>query len=363
MNDTLEQIEEQSEEGSVEEQVEATADLSEGTDNSGGEDLTEPATEDSEETPEQEAPTRLKFEDRAEAMGLTPMGLEGCFHYSDAFSEVVYRTLQTGGGAGLIDDLVVPPVALFTKPAGIDGDFSYIGIISQSYKFEGNEVLINRIRESIGAVGTPILSETTFMTYNLASIRHEVVIQNATNVPQVGDIYPQLLVTNSYDGTKAAHVTFGLAFNDGAVDIRFSSKEKLGSMRQIHLEGAATTMQAEVGGYIEAFGANIGDMVEANFNNHITEDDMLKVLDMVEKSAGRKRREAIAESVTEGQTEGIESWSMTSWQLFNAITKFSTLEKNLNAKTILEDIAERVLVVPAQMMEAVAILHQASPGN
>jgi len=36
-----------------------------------------------------------------------------------------------------------------------------------------------------------------------------------------------------------------------------------------------------------------------------------------------------------------------------AISKYSTLEKNLNIKTYLEDAAERVLVVPAQMINMV----------
>ena len=36
--------------------------------------------------------------------------------------------------------------------------------------------------------------------------------------------------------------------------------------------------------------------------------------------------------------------------MFLAITKYSTIEKNLNVKTMLENIAESVLVIPAQML-------------
>jgi len=355
-------------EGAVEETVETNGELVMEDDlDAAVEDAADPTDEETsaEEAStdgdtEEAAPARLDFEARAEAMGLTPLGAEGCFHYADEFSEVVYRLLQTGSGAGLVDDVQVPPVGLFTKPAGIDGEFGWVGIVSMYYKFEGNGALIGRIRESVAAVGNPIMSENTVMAPNLASIRHDIVIQHATNVPAVGDMYPVLIVTNSYDGTKAANVAFGLSFNDGEQDIRFCSHKKLGSLRQIHLEGADTTMQAEVGGYITAFAGNIGDMIQANMESTITEDDMMSVLDMIEKQTGKTRREAISAVITEAHpTEGIESWTMTSWQLFNAITKFSSLEANLNSKKILESVAERVLIIPAQMVEAVAALRTA----
>lgn len=337
---------ETTEEGSVEETVEMTGELGQQQENF------DPTDE------ETNIQSKLTFGDRAEIMGLTPIGEEGCYHYSDIFCEVVYRTLQTRRGADLLDNVMVSPIALFTKSHEDDSEFLYVGIISPSYKFEGNEVLINKIIESIAAVGSPIFSQTTLTPPNFASIRHEIVIQNITNVPQVGDIYPQLTIRNSYDGTKAAHVSFGLAFNDGEQDIRFSSREKLGYLRQVHIEGSPTTMQAEVGGFVELFGANIGDMVVANFNNQLTQDDMMKVLDMIEKLSGKKRREAITAAIVEDQGDGIENWSMNSWQLFHSITRFSTLENNLNAKRILEDIAERVLIVPAQMSEAVVALQE-----
>jgi len=369
MEDLQEMVDQDTQEGSVEETVETSGDLDNNTDpNDETNEETDPndvsSPDDGTDTATEEAtPSRQGFDERAEVMGLTPVGEEGAYHYSDEFSEVLYRLLQTGSGAGenLMDDMIVPPVGLFTKPAGIDGTFGWVGIISPYYKFEGNEVLINRIRESISAVGNPIMSENTVMAPNLASIRHEIVIQSATNVPTVGDIYPQLIVTNSYDGTRAAHIAFGLAFNDGQQDVRFCAPNKLGSLRQIHLEGSQTTMQAEVGGYVTAFAGNIGDMIQANFNEHVTEEDMMKILDLIEKQSGKTRREAISAVITEeNPTEGVESWTMTSWQLFHAITRFSTLETNLNAKKILESVAERVLVVPAQMMEAVAALSATS---
>ncbi len=317
-------------------------------------------TDTTEETPAATTPPaatqatpRLTFGERAADMGLTEMGVGGCYAYSDQYSEIVYRTLQTGL-EGLMGDVNVPPIALFTKEAGLDGEYKYIGVISTQYKFEGNEVLIQRIRDSITSVGNAVLREKTLMSPNLTNIFHEIIIDNPANIPQVGDIYPQLIIRNSYDGTKAASIGFGLYFNDGDVDIHFGSKKRFGNIRQIHHDGAPTTLSTEIGDYIQVFDANIGDMIQANFENHITEDDMMKSLDLIEKMSGKTRRTAISTAIEESMGEGIESWAMTSWQLFSAITKFSTVEKTLNAKLILDDVAERVLVLPEQMINALA---------
>lgn len=304
-------------------------------------------------------PSRLSFADRAEGMGLSLMGDDGCFHYGDTFSEIVYRTLRTGVGANIVDNVEVSPLAIFTKEAGLEGEWGYVGFISNMYKFQGNEDLINQIRESIQSIGNTVLRENSLMSPNLAQLRHEIVIANATNVPSVGDIYPLLNITNSYDGTKAANIGFGLFFSESESEsISFGSKTKFGNMRQIHLEGSGTTLSASIGDYVDTFSQNIGDFIQMNFDNHLNEDDMLKSLDLIERQAGKKRRDAISAVLTdEFGGEGIESWTITSWQLFLAITRFSSVEKNINAKQILENVAERVLVLPAQMIEALATIN------
>ena len=62
-------------------------------------------------------------------------------------------------------------------------------------------------------------------------------------------------------------------------------------------------------------------------------DDMMKTLDLVERKVGKRRRDAISNELPDMSEEGgITSWSMTTWQLFLALTRFSSVEKNINAK-------------------------------
>ncbi len=300
---------------------------------------------------------RLGFSDRAEEMGLTSIG-EGCFKYTDEFCEIAYRNVSTGGGAEIADNFQIPKLVIFTKGLGDEEEWKFVGFISDSYKFVGTGDMVNAIRQSLTEFGSPIINEETFFSSNHSQVRHEMVIQNATDVPNVGSIYPQIVLGNSYDGTKASNVTFGLFFNDGVDNIRIGASKKLGYIRQIHLAGASTTMGAAVGEYINVFTNNIVEMITENFNNHITEDDMLKSLNLIQKLVGKKRRDSLKEILDSNRaTQGIESWSLTSWQLFNAIAKFSTIERNLSAKLLIESVAERVLVVPAQMATALAVIN------
>jgi len=102
MSDAVENIEEVEEAtGEVTENVETNGDLSNGVGSFDEIETAEEATEGDtadvetvEEAEEQEeTPAKLTFEERAEDMGLTIMA-PGCYHYSDAYSEVLYRTLQ-----------------------------------------------------------------------------------------------------------------------------------------------------------------------------------------------------------------------------------------------------------------------------
>jgi len=334
-------------EGVVESTIEATGDL----DVDLNENVVTPSTPAT-------TPQRLGFVDRAEEMGLTLIG-EGCFHYIDEFCEVAYRNTYTRGGANIADDFQIPQLAIFTKSLTDDSEWKYVGPISNFYKFVGNGTLVESLRQSLSEFGSPIFNEETFFSSNYSQIRHEMVIQNETDVPSVGGVYPQIILGNSYDGTKASNITFGLFYNNGTDDIRFGFTQKLGKVRQIHMAGSSTTMSSAVGEYVNVFTSNIVDMITENLNNHITAVDVDKSLDLIQKSVGKKRRDVLSEILRSGrETEGVESWSMTSWQLFNVIAKFSTIERNLNAKLLIENAAERVLVVPTQMADAMAIINR-----
>lgn len=297
----------------------------------------------------------MSFEERAVEMGLTNHG-NGCFYYGDIHAEVAYRYVHTLGGANIMDNFQTPYLALFTKEAGMDPDNSwrFCGVVSDAYRFEGNEVLNETIRRGINQVGTSILREETSLTPDKTQMYNSIVIQNPTNVPQVGDIYPQVVVMNSYNGTKKKSIAFGLNMTlQETHRVCFGFRSKLGTLSQVHHQGHGTTMATPIGSYITAFAQNIVDLVQQNFNNRVTEEEMLSILDLVEK-VGKRRREEIS-GVIQGMTESNQP--MTSWQMFLALTRYSTLEGNLNAKRLIEDIAERVLVVPERMMSVVSTIN------
>jgi len=300
----------------------------------------------------------MSFEERHEQMGLTDRGND-CYHYADRYGEVVYRQVQTKiGGIGDTDEVSIPVLALFTKGIQPDDEYIYCGYISDEYHFMGHDELNNQIRESIMDIGSPILRENTFLVPNRTKMHNEIVISHVNNVPEQGDVYPQVIVRNTYDGTGKADIAFGICMEHNTEGwISFGFRQKITSMKQIHISNSQTILSAAVGGYITTFTENITDLIRNSFNNHLTEEEMLAVLDLVEK-AGKKRREgvsAILESLTGGNT-GIQSWSISAWNLFLAIARFSAIEKNLNAKLMLESVAERVLTVPAQMMDALEVL-------
>lgn len=306
------------------------------------------------ETPAATQTERVSFADRAEAMGLTVME-GGVYHFSDQFSEVAYANLRTGVGSGIVDDVQVPQLAIFTKAPGTEQDWKQQQFISDSYKFLGNQTLIDQILGSIEAVGSPVFRQRNFMAPNFAEMRHEIIIQNENTIQEVGTVYPMMLITNSYNGTAAASITFGMyiATSEDENDAQAFCTERLGKFKQIHLEGSTTDVSASIGEFVTVFNENIGDVVQGSFEHHITEDDMLKVLDVIQAKGGKKRRELIAAEIApEEGAEGIETWSMNAWSLFHALTKFSSVETNLNAKRIIENAVESVLVIPEQMFNA-----------
>ena len=297
------------------------------------------------------------FHERAEQMGLdTSFAYRGMYIYSDRYSEVVYRQLQTGvipyhemNIPHPTDGLIVPKLGIFTKgPDWID--YRYAGYVSQLYKFIGNDVLTRRIREAIGSVGMPIMTENTIMNDLLTRMRNEIIIQSSQNIPNAGDVLPVMVINNSYDGTRAATIAFGIAMNHNNNRVVFAFN--LGEMRQVHIESSTTSMASAVNSYMGVFTENILDMITQSFESRLTEDEMLAVLDVIE-GHGRKRREAVSALLDEITTE---SGLPTAWQIFLAIVRYSSFEPNLNIKRMMENAAESVLVIPPRMYEVLARL-------
>lgn len=299
--------------------------------------------------------SRISFQTRIEEMGLRDIGNE-CYRYDDAIGSIIYKHLQTKD----LDD--VPLYAIFTKPPieNIE-EFKYAGFVSDLYQFEGNEVMNQKIRQSISEVGTPIFREYIFLNQpQRTRMINEILIQNGTNIPQVGDIYPQVVVKNTYDGSGAREFLFGFSILENENRFGFGFKNKITSLRQVHNVHSRTSFTTPLNKYIEFFSDNILKIIDINFNTQVTEEHLLSIFDMIEKT-GKKRRvdmSAYIANITKETNENINAWS-----LFLAITYFSTIERNINIKSVLEDIAERVLVIPVEIQSVLKTLQENNNGN
>jgi len=292
--------------------------------------------------------TTLKFNQRATSMGLVDEGND-CFRYDDPIGSVMYKHLQSK----LLED--VPLYGVFTKPPVDNLQFKYVGFVSDLYQFEGNEVMNNKIRHSISEVGVPIFREYVFLNPIRTRMSNEILIQHPTNVPKVGDIYPQIVVKNTYDGSGAREFLFGfsvLAQNDRIFGFGF--KDKIGTIRQVHNIHAKTSFSTPISQYVEVFSKNILEIVDENFKTEITEEHLFTVFDMLEQ-VGKKRRLEVSTYLKDVTKES--GGKVNAWTLFLAITYFSTIEKNVNIKSLLEDIAERVLVIPVQIHDLLKVLN------
>jgi len=288
------------------------------------------------------------FAERAEEMGLMVIEGKGLYQYSDRYGQVVYRQLAPipTPPTHQTDELTTPLLGIYTRENS-DNDFVYRGYVSDSYRFIGNDALLDRIRTAINAVGTPILDEQIFQNYEFTRLRDEIIISSSQNIQQVGDVMPVMVVDNSYNGTKAACLSFGIATSIGERYAVFSFK--LGEMRQVHIASSRTSLTSAITSYMQVFTDNISEMITESFNSSISGDDLLRLLDVIENH-GKKRREKISELLAEqtGVTEG-EPQRPTAWQVFLAIVRYSSLEENLNIKRLLENAAESVLVIPTRM--------------
>ncbi|MFW9871844.1 MAG: hypothetical protein ACFFG0_01995 [Candidatus Thorarchaeota archaeon] len=299
---------------------------------------------------------RIPFRERAPEMGLESFPEKGLFRYSDRFGEVVYRQLSTmfvplpsNESPHETDNQITPLIAIFTKPADSIG-YTYCGYVSDIYQFIGNEVLNQQIVDSILEVGIPILNQNTILSNNLTMMRNEIIIQNGEHVPEVGDVLPVMVVNNNYNGNRAASVSFGISTYVNRDRVVFSFN--LGEMRQVHIANSDTQMSSVVSSYMEMFSGSIFDLIEQNFRSILTEEQMLGTLDLIEK-VGMRRREEITKILQElnPPSEGEDPPLPSAWQMFLAIVRYSSFEQNLNAKRLLENAAESVLVIPPRMYE------------
>lgn len=287
-----------------------------------------------------------KFRLNLEQMNLVDNN-DGTYSYNDRICHV--KIHETAIKPNFED---IPVLAVFTKNNEENTQYEFIGVVSDEYKFEGNDIIINGVKDSIRSAGSPVFHEFIYVPRDYSNMLSEILLQHRNNIPTVGDLYPQISISNTYNGRGSKEINFGFSIYNG--EERYSSikfKTKIGSLKQNHVQGARTSV-ASISSYVQRFNDNIVNLFEQNYNNRVAEEDILKTLDLLEK-IGKKKKEEISKAIqdiSEQNTNG----QITSWNIFLAITKFSSIEKNINVKSLLENVAERVLVLPAEMFEALS---------
>lgn len=287
----------------------------------------------------------MSFEDRINEMGLNDNG-DGTFSYSDVHGGVCYKKLSTPH-----ED--IPYLGLFSGPDLENLNFTKT-ILSNSYYFEGNEVINNIIRENITSGDNSILREETLITKDYCMMYNQVILDNSSDL-QVGTVYPVLIVLNSYNGTRKKEISFGISV-EGEVNVITGFRHKLGTISQIHSQNHATRMSTVFSDYVDVIQNNITNVVELNFNKNLEDHEILSTLEYIEHFGGKKRRENISTFIQD--TTNNDERQLTSWGLFLSILRYSQQEKNLNTKVMMENLAERILELPQRMIDACNRINQ-----
>jgi len=305
---------------------------------------------------------RIPFKDRYEVMGLEGITSKGFYRYSDQYAEVVYRQIITmsnneENNQHNTDNKILPLIAIFTKHPVNDEEYTYCGILSELYQFMGYDVLNKKIRDSINKIGNANIIENAIIKHDKTFLRNEFIIQSShQTISEVGDIFPVIITENSYNGSRAATLSFGLSTQVRSNSIVF--KFDLGKIRQTHIVNSSSEMTSTVASYMNVFSDNIIEIVERSFEHKITEDQMFTMLDLIEKF-GKNRRNEISKLLTE--LNPTTTGEMPSaWQMFLAIITYSSFEPNLNIKRLLENAAESVLVIPTRMYNVLEQLQSQS---
>jgi len=317
-----------------------------------------------------------KFEEKAAERGLDcTHANRGLYSYGDRFGEVVYRTLSTHSApthelscslenlADLEDNtdqtethetdgFIAPHIAIFTKKPDWT-KFRYCRCISHVYKFQGHDMITYKVSESLRSISEGVednllFDEDVYTSPDMCVFRNYITIMNRNHAYATGNVHPTLIVGNSYDGSRASTLQFGLSIREEGYRSNFAFE--LGKLRMIHSEYSGVSMRYGVGTYIDNFEGCIDEVMETNMNVVLSEDNIYAVLEGIDRLT-EKKRNALQEFLDEVRENG----TLTNWQFFMAIIRYSCLQENLNLKRLLENIAESVLILPQQMEEALIV--------
>jgi hypothetical protein len=296
--------------------------------------------------------------DEASEMGLTQINT-GLYEYTDRYSSIWYEILR-----GVSREASLPTLGIFTASRNQPIDNSvYVGTVSTKYKFFGNANVVDVVIDSINNIDSNIdLRERFIFNASLTQLNSEIMLLNSsTSNIDIGVVVPMITIDNSYNGTKAAAYSFGIGIVDNTYNLigSFTFKKKIMGMRQIHIVTSNTTLESNIGSYIDVFSNNITDIIQENFNKQIPPEDAMKALKLVEQLGKKRYSKVVTNLATFTQANIQESENgelnlppINAWNMFLAIATYSATEENLNAKKMLENIAERTLAIPTRMIQA-----------
>ncbi len=264
------------------------------------------------------------------------------FKYEDKYSKLFYELVETKNSKEEI-----PILALFTaKPE--ETSYTYQGIVSHLYHFEGNENIIKEVIGSLNEENTEIIEKCN-LNSKLTVMLNEMIIRNNSFSSTDGDVHPMITILNSYNGTNLVKISFGFSILRGdQISNTLTMRKSFGTIDKIHIKGSVNRFFDNINNYIQIMSGNLLSLIEVNMEKQINEETLLQILDIID-SLGKKRRNQISSSIDEIRQNNNNI--ISSWDLFIALTKFTTNEGNLNAKILLENIVERFMVIPNRMLE------------
>jgi len=263
------------------------------------------------------------------------------YNYTDRYSHICYKQLET-----IHEHDNVPVLAIYTKLKE-DDSYRFVGTTSYDYLFVGNASIVDSIKSAMGG-DMEVLNEYHMFNSKLTLFATRMVLRNSRAVPNIGDVYPCIEIQNSYDGSRIAELSFGIALNDNRNYLSF--RQTLGTYKQRHLQGSRTKLVNVIGGYVNSINDNVVDFIHMNTSNVLTTQTIVTTLDLI-KTMGQKRHNVINRHIADIISK---NRPVTSWDMFLAISSYTATEKNLNAKSLLENVIESVVVVPDEMKRAAA---------
>lgn len=272
---------------------------------------------------------------------------DDAYCYTDRYSQVCYKNLITKS-----DHADVPMLGVYTR-YNAGHMFSFVGAISFSYLFNGNANLVDSVLKSISETGTPDTYEIYLFNSKLTFFNARIIIHNRLTPAKSGDVYPCIDIWNSYDGSRKAELSFGIAVANNTLRGYnvLSLRQNLGSYQQIHVRGSKVKLNNVIGGYIDNISNNITQFIEANCSKVVTMEAVVHTLELV-KEIGKKKHDAIQVYISELVSQ---NRPITSWDMFLAISRYTMHEKNINAKILLENIIESFVIIPSGMADHLAI--------